>query len=176
VIALTLSRYVLALLQERAGKRRFVQLIDRQFDACATLSATAAVDTRDLGVIVVMAGCCSARPSCSASRPSPNSHRRRIRVSCSISSGLSDATAQQMLAIRSRVRDRQTAARIRDDVPDHRPRHRFGGMLFKPWDQRSRGAHELQQCCRNVELDRRGQIFVFALPPLPGAQGARSRS
>jgi multidrug efflux pump len=49
----------------------------------------------------------------------------------------------------------------------------FGGMLFKPWDQRSRGAHELQQVLQGMWSSiAGGQIFVFALPPLPGAQGA----
>jgi multidrug efflux pump len=49
----------------------------------------------------------------------------------------------------------------------------FGGRAFKPWDERSKDAHVLQQ-----ELQAKwsaiagGQIFVFPLPPLPGAQGA----
>src|SRR5467141_3786677 len=49
----------------------------------------------------------------------------------------------------------------------------FGGMLFKPWDQRSRGAHELQQVLQGMWSSiAGGQIFVFSLPALPGAQGA----
>jgi len=49
----------------------------------------------------------------------------------------------------------------------------FGGMLFTPWEDRSKNAHVLQQ-----ELQQKwsaiagGQIFAFQLPPLPGAQGA----
>jgi multidrug efflux pump len=47
------------------------------------------------------------------------------------------------------------------------------GSVFKPWSERSKDAKQLQQ-----ELQEKwgaiagGQIFVFALPPLPGAQGA----
>jgi multidrug efflux pump len=49
----------------------------------------------------------------------------------------------------------------------------FGGMLFKPWSERTKNARELQQ-----ELQEKwsaiagGQIFVFSLPALPGSQGA----
>ena len=49
----------------------------------------------------------------------------------------------------------------------------FGGMLFTPWEDRSKNAHVLQQ-----ELQAKwgaiagGQVFAFQLPPLPGAQGA----
>jgi multidrug efflux pump len=48
----------------------------------------------------------------------------------------------------------------------------IGGVLFKPWSQRSRSAHDLQQ-----ELQAKwngiagGQVAAFQFPPLPGASG-----
>src|SRR6185312_15800128 len=44
---------------------------------------------------------------------------------------------------------------------------------FKPWSERSKNAHELTQQLQNLWSNIAGaQIFVFSLPPLPGAQGA----
>jgi multidrug efflux pump len=48
----------------------------------------------------------------------------------------------------------------------------IGGVLFKPWDQRRRGATELQQ-----ELQQKwntiagARVAAFQFPPLPGSQG-----
>src|SRR6195952_2220026 len=48
----------------------------------------------------------------------------------------------------------------------------IGGVLFKPWDQRTRSAHEIQQ-----DLQARwnrvagGRVAAFQFPPLPGASG-----
>jgi multidrug efflux pump len=49
----------------------------------------------------------------------------------------------------------------------------FGGMLFKPWDERKKSAIELQQELQNTWSQvAGGQAQVFILPDLPGAQGA----
>src|SRR5438045_9236354 len=46
-------------------------------------------------------------------------------------------------------------------------------MLFKPWDQRSKSAAQLQQQLQaKWSVIAGGQIFVFSLPALPGAAGA----
>ncbi len=48
----------------------------------------------------------------------------------------------------------------------------IGGALFKPWDQRTRSAHELQ-----LDLQQKwgqiagAQVFAFQFPPLPGSSG-----
>lgn len=48
----------------------------------------------------------------------------------------------------------------------------FGGVLLKPWDERKRGAHEIQQ-----ELQKKwngvagARIAAFQFPSLPGSQG-----
>jgi multidrug efflux pump len=48
----------------------------------------------------------------------------------------------------------------------------IGGALFKPWDQRTRSAHQLQ-----LDLQQKwgqiagAQVFAFQFPPLPGSSG-----
>ena len=88
--------------------------------------------------------------------------------------GAPNATAQQMLGYS------QQMFAIGKALPEYEmmfqiitPGTGFGGMLFTPWEDRSKNAHVLQQ-----ELQQKwgaiagGQIFAFQLPPLPGAQGA----
>ncbi len=48
----------------------------------------------------------------------------------------------------------------------------FGGILFKPWDQRKRSARELQQVLQKEWDGIAGvKVAAFQFPPLPGAQG-----
>ncbi|AND70606.1 acriflavine resistance protein B [Dyella thiooxydans] len=48
----------------------------------------------------------------------------------------------------------------------------IGGVLFKPWDQRSRSAHELQQELQAAWNGIAGaKVAAFQFPPLPGASG-----
>jgi multidrug efflux pump len=85
-----------------------------------------------------------------------------------------DATSQQMLGYA------QQMFALGKQLPENEmmfqittPGQGLGGMLFKPWDQRKRTAHQLQQVLQQTwNSIAGGQIFVFALPSLPGAQGA----
>ncbi len=48
----------------------------------------------------------------------------------------------------------------------------IGGVLFKPWDQRTRSAQQLQQDLQNAWNGIAGaQVAAFQFPPLPGASG-----
>ena len=48
----------------------------------------------------------------------------------------------------------------------------IGGVLFKPWDQRSRSAHDLQQELQAAWNGIAGaKVAAFQFPPLPGASG-----
>src|SRR5205814_10390893 len=86
-----------------------------------------------------------------------------------------DATAQQMLGYS------QQMFAIGRKLPEYEmmfqiitPGQGFGGMLFKPWDQRSRSAAQLQQVLQEKwNSIAGGQSFVFSLPALPGAAGAQ---
>ena len=85
-----------------------------------------------------------------------------------------DATSQQMLGYSQQMFD------IGTKLPEYEmlfqittPGQGLGGMLFKPWDQRKRSATQLQQVLQQQWSQiAGGQIFVFSLPALPGAQGA----
>jgi multidrug efflux pump len=85
-----------------------------------------------------------------------------------------NATAQQMLGYTQQMFD------IGTKLPEYAmlfqittPGTGYGGMLFKPWDERKREATQLQQVLQSKwSTIAGGQIFVFSLPPLPGAQGA----
>jgi len=48
----------------------------------------------------------------------------------------------------------------------------IGGVVLKPWDERHRGAHELQQVLQQKWNGIAGaRVAAFQFPPLPGAQG-----
>ena len=88
--------------------------------------------------------------------------------------GPANATAQQMLGYS------QQMFAIGKALPEYsmlfqiiQPVTGFGGMLFKPWDQRQRNAAQLQQVLQEKYSSvAGGQVFVFSLPALPGSQGA----
>ncbi|MBV9696258.1 MAG: efflux RND transporter permease subunit [Gammaproteobacteria bacterium] len=87
---------------------------------------------------------------------------------------LPNATAQQMLGYSQEMFD------LGRQIPEYEmmfqiitPGQGFGGMVFKPWSERKRSAAELQQVLQGQwSKVAGGQVFVFALPALPGAQGA----
>jgi multidrug efflux pump len=48
----------------------------------------------------------------------------------------------------------------------------FGGVLFKPWDQRTRNAHQIQQDLQARWNKVAGvRVAAFQFPPLPGSSG-----
>jgi multidrug efflux pump len=85
-----------------------------------------------------------------------------------------NATVQQMLGYS------QEMFELGKTVPEYQmlfqiiqPGTGLGGMVFKPWDQRKRSAAQLQQVLQQKWGSiAGGQVFVFSLPALPGAQGA----
>jgi len=87
---------------------------------------------------------------------------------------LPNATAQQMLGYSEEMFN------IGKKIPEYEmmfqiitPGQGFGGMVFKPWNERTRSAAQLQQVLQGAwSKVAGGQVFVFALPALPGAQGA----
>ncbi len=177
VIALTLSPMMCSrFFRSEQESGRFVQLIDRQFERVRhgyqrLLRSTLAT----WSVIVVMGallfGATILLGITSKSELTPEEDQGFLFYQLKASP---DATAQQMLGYS------QQMFAIGKQLPEYEmmfqiitPGTGFGGMLFKPWDQRSRGAHDLQQVLQGMWSSiAGGQIFVFALPPLPGAQGA----
>src|SRR6267378_3773959 len=177
LIALTLSPMMCSrFFRSEQESGRFVRFIDRQFERVRhgyqrLLHATLAT----WSVIVVMGallfGATILLGMTAKSELTPEEDQGFLFYQLKASP---DATAQQMLGYS------QQMFAIGKQLPEYEmmfqiitPGTGFGGMLFKPWDQRSRGAHELQQVLQGMWSSiAGGQIFVFALPPLPGAQGA----
>jgi multidrug efflux pump len=177
VVALTLSPMMCSrFFKTKQDSGRFVQLIDRQFERVRhgyQRALHGALTT--WSVIVVMGGMLFGATillgMTSKSELAPEEDQGFLFYQLKSSP---NSTAQQMLGYS------QQMFTIGNVLPEYEmmfqiitPGTGFGGMLFKPWNERTKIAHELQQ-----ELQRKwsaiagGQIFVFSLPALPGAQGA----
>ncbi len=177
VIALTLSPMMCSrFFSSEQESGRFVRFIDRQFERVRHGYQRALHGVlKTWSVIVVMGvllfGATILLGMTSKSELTPEEDQGFLFYQLKASP---NATAQQMLGYS------QQMFAIGKTLPEYdmmfqliTPGTGFGGMLFKPWDQRSKSAAQLQQ-----ELQGRwsaiagGQIFVFSLPALPGAQGA----
>ncbi len=90
--------------------------------------------------------------------------------------GPPNATAQQMQTYADQV------FKIASQEPEYKQMFQItgvptvnqgiGGALFKPWDQRTRSAHELQLDLQQKWAQIAGaQVFAFQFPPLPGSSG-----
>jgi multidrug efflux pump len=88
--------------------------------------------------------------------------------------GAPNATATQMLGYAQQMFE------MGKKLPEYdmlfqitQPGQGFGGMLFKPWDERKKSAIQLQQELQGLWGQvAGGQAQVFILPDLPGASGA----
>jgi multidrug efflux pump len=177
VIALTLSPMMCSrFFSSEQESGRFVQFIDRQFERVRhgyqrLLRATLAT----WSVIVVMGallfGATILLGMTAKSELTPDEDQGFLFYQLKASP---NATAQQMLGYS------QQMFAIGTKLPEYEmlfqivsPGSGFGGMLFKPWNERTRSAAQLQQVLQGMwSAIAGGQIFVFSLPALPGAQGA----
>ena len=177
VIALTLSPMMCArFFRSEQESGRFVQFIDHQFERVRHGYQRVLHGTLETWkVIVVMGGLLFGATvllgMTAQSQLAPEEDQGFLFYQLN---GAPNATAQQMLGYSQQMFE------IGKKLPEYdqmfqiiSPGTGFGGIMFKPWDQRSKGAQALQQ-----ELQQKwssiagGQVFVFQLPPLPGAQGA----
>jgi multidrug efflux pump len=179
VVALTLSPMMCArFFRKGQDEGRFVRFIDRQFERVqhgyqrmlhSTLSTWV--------VVIVMAGVlllATVALGITAQSELAPEEDQGIVVGQIV--GAPNATAQQMNVYAEQMFE---ASRT---LPEYEQMFQLtgvptinqgiGGVLFKPWDQRSRSAHQLQQ-----ELQQRwsgiagAQVAAFQFPPLPGASG-----
>ncbi len=179
IVALTLSPMLTAKFfrsEQKSG--RFVQFIDRQFDRVHHGYQRALRNVLSTWVVViVMAGllllATFALGLTSKSELAPEEDQG-IVVGQMV--GAPNATAQQM-----NVYAKQMFSLSRD-LPEYEQMFQMtgvpnvnqgiGGVLFKPWDQRHRSAHELQQVLQQQWNKIAGvRVAAFQFPPLPGAQG-----
>ncbi len=177
IVALTLSPMMCArFFKAEQESGRFVQFIDRQFERVRgayqrMLHGTLAT----FSVIVVMGlmlfGATLLLDMTSKSELAPEEDQGFLFYQLKAAP---NSTAQQMIGYSQQMFE------IGKALPEHQmmfqiitPGTGFGGMAFTPWSERSRSAHELQQVLQEKwSAIAGGQIFVFPLPPLPGAQGA----
>ncbi|HEY2346179.1 MAG TPA: efflux RND transporter permease subunit [Xanthomonadaceae bacterium] len=177
VVALTLSPMMCARFfrSEQEGNR-FVLLIDRVFERVRhgyqrMLHSTLATWSVVVVMGVLLFGATVLLGMTSQSELAPEEDQGFVFYQLKASP---NATAQQM------INYSQQMFAVGKTLPEYdqlfqiiTPGQGFGGMLFKPWDERKRNAHELQQVLQGMwSRIAGGQIFVFSLPPLPGAQGA----
>jgi multidrug efflux pump len=177
VVALTLSPMMCSrFFSSEQESGRFVQFIDRQFERVRHGYQRALHGVlKTWSVIVVMGallfGATILLGMTSKSELTPDEDQGFLFYQLKASP---NATAQQMLGYS------QQMFAIGTKLPEYEmlfqivtPGSGFGGMLFKPWNERTRSAAQLQQVLQGMwSAIAGGQIFVFSLPALPGAQGA----
>jgi hypothetical protein len=177
IVALTLSPMMCArFFKAEQESGRFVQFIDRQFERVRGAYQRMLHGTlTTFSVIVVMGlmlfGATLLLDMTSKSELAPEEDQGFLFYQLKAAP---NSTAQQMIGYS------QQMFTIGKELPEHQmmfqiitPGQGFGGMAFTPWSERSRNAHELQQVLQEKwSAIAGGQIFVFPLPPLPGAQGA----
>lgn len=177
VVALTLSPMMCAkFFKAEQESNRFVQTIDRVFERVRHgYERLLRGALTSWSVIVVMGvllfGATMLLGMTAQSELAPEEDQGFLFYSLN---GPPNATSQQMLQYTSQMYD------IGSKLPETdmmfqitQPGTGFGGIAFKPWEERSKTAHTLQQELQELWAKiAGGQVFVFALPALPGAQGA----
>jgi multidrug efflux pump len=176
VIALTLSPMMCSRFFGGADSGRFVRFIDRQFERVRSVYQRVLRNLlQTYSVLVVMGllllGATVLLGLTAKSELSPEEDQGFLFYQVQASP---NATVQQMLGYSQQIFD------IGSSLPEYQMMFQIilrgtgqGGIAFKPWDQRHRSVQQMQK-----ELQQRwgaiagGQVFVFSLPSLPGAQGA----
>jgi multidrug efflux pump len=180
IIALTLSpRMCSRFFRAEQESGRFVQFIDRQFERVRhayerRLHGTLATFPVIIVMGALLAGVTVLLFMTSKDELTPQEDQGFIFYQLK---GPPNATTQQMQGYSQQMFD------IGSKIPEYEMMFQIvgvptlntgiGGMLFKPWNERSKDATQLSQ-----ELTGKwgqvagGQVFAFQLPPLPGAQGA----
>jgi multidrug efflux pump len=179
IIALTLSPMMCAVFfRSSQDSGRFVRAIDRNFEwfreryhrtLHALLETWKVLIVMAFLLLLVLVACFKFTKSELAPEEDQGAVLAKIN-------GPPNATAQQMQTYADQV------FQIVSREPEYKQMFQItgvptvnqgiGGALFKPWDQRTRSAHELQ-----LDLQQKwgqiagAQVFAFQFPPLPGSSG-----
>ena len=179
VVALTLSPMMCAtFFRSSQDTGRLVKLIDRNFERFrdryhrmlhALLDTVPVVLVMGVLLVLVLLACFKFTKSELAPEEDQGVVLAHIQ-------GPPNATAQQMQTYADQVfqvasREPEYAQMFQiTGVPTIN--QGIGGALFKPWDQRTRSAHELQLDLQQKWAQIAGaQVFAFQFPPLPGSSG-----
>ena len=179
VIALTLSPMMASrLFKANEKESRFVLFINRNFDRFRGWYGRRLDGTLDTYPVMIIFGAivlvCVAYLGATARGELAPEEDQGIVLGQIV--GPPDATAQQMLAYSDAMF--QAAAKL----PEYQQMFQLtgvptvnagiGGVLFKPWDQRTRSAHDLQTVLQKAWAQIPGvRVAAFQFPPLPGSQG-----
>ncbi|HET6433775.1 efflux RND transporter permease subunit [Dyella sp.] len=179
VVALTLSPMMCAkFFRSGQDTGRFVQFIDRQFERVQhgykrRLHSTLATKS----VVVVMAAILLlATVALGVTAQSELAPEEDQGIVAGQIVGAPNATAEQMNVYATQMFNASKS------LPEYEQMFQLtgvpstnqgiGGVLFKPWGDRSRSAHELQQVLQaKWNGIAGGQVAAFQFPPLPGASG-----
>jgi len=180
IVALTLSPMMCSrFFRPEQDSGRFVQVIDRVFEKVRdTYEVTLHSLLTTWPVLIVMGGLLLVLLivmfKMSNSELAPEEDQGIV---LSQVMGASTATADQMETYAEQI------FKIAKDTPEYRQMFQitgypalnmgFGGVLFTPWDQRKRSAHEIQQDLQerwNREVAG-ARVAAFQFPPLPGTSG-----
>ncbi|HWU75053.1 MAG TPA: efflux RND transporter permease subunit [Rhodanobacter sp.] len=179
IIALTLSPMMTSRFfrNEQEGGR-FVQFIDRQFDRLHRGYQRVLHNSLSTpSVIVVMSALLLlATVALSITAKSELAPEEDQGAVIGQIVGAPNATAQQMDVYAHQM------FKLASELPEYDQMFQLtgipttnqgiGGVLFKPWDERDRSAHELQQVLQQKWNGIAGaRVAAFQFPPLPGAQG-----
>ena len=179
IVALTLSPMMCSrFFRPEQDSGRFVQTIDRVFEKVRdTYKVTLHSLLTTWPVLIVMGGLLFVvlilMFKMSNSELAPEEDQGIV---LSQVMGASTATADQMETYAEQV------FKIAKDTPEYRQMFQitgypalnmgFGGVLFTPWDQRQRSAHEIQQDLQERWNKIAGaRVAAFQFPPLPGTSG-----
>ncbi|MFA6231416.1 MAG: efflux RND transporter permease subunit [Rhodanobacter sp.] len=179
VVALTLSPMMASkFFRNEQENGRFVQFIDRQFDRLHTGYQRVLHNTLSTkSVVIVMSAllllATIALGMTAQSQLAPEEDQG-IVVGQLV--GAPNVTAEQMNVYATQMFN------LSKELPEYQQMFQLtgvptvnqgiGGVLFKPWDQRSRSAHELQQVLQQKWNGiAGGKVAAFQFPPLPGASG-----
>jgi multidrug efflux pump len=179
VIALTLSPMMTSkFFRNEQESGRFVQFIDRQFDRVhhgyqRVLHNT--LSTKSV-VIVMSALLLLATIALGITAQSELAPEEDQGIVVGQIVGAPNTTAQQMNVYATQMFE------LSRQLPEYEQMFQLtgvptinqgiGGVLFKPWDQRHRSAHELQQVLQEKWNGiAGGRVAAFQFPPLPGASG-----
>ncbi|MEO6799820.1 MAG: efflux RND transporter permease subunit [Rhodanobacter sp.] len=179
IIALTLSPMMTSRFfrNEQEGGR-FVQFIDRQFDRLHhgyrrvlhnTLSTTSVIVV--MSALLLLATIALGMTAKSELAPEEDQGAVVGQIV-----GAPNATAQQMDVYAHQM------YKLASELPEYEQMFQLigiptinqgiSGVLLKPWDERSRNAHDLQQVLQQKWNGIAGaKVAAFQFPPLPGAQG-----
>ncbi|HTM29104.1 MAG TPA: efflux RND transporter permease subunit, partial [Rhodanobacter sp.] len=179
LIALTLSPMMASrFFRSEQESGRFVQFIDRQFDRVHHGYQRALHNTLSTkSVVIVMSALlllATIALGVTANSELAPEEDQGIVVGQIV--GAPNTTAQQMNVYATQMFD------LSRQLPEYEQMFQLtgvptinqgiGGVLFKPWDQRHRSAHELQQVLQEKWNGiAGGRVAAFQFPPLPGASG-----